>query len=330
MENAIDVVVTWVDGTDPVWLAEKKVYSPDGTFDEADNIQRYRPSDLFRYWFRGIEKNAPWVNKIFFVTYGHVPEWLNTDHPKLRVVTHKEFIPEKYLPTYNSAVIELNLHRIEELSQRFVLFSDDVYLVNQTSPEDFFVGYNVKDFGIYKPIIPKESFSHTELNNTIILNRHFSNHKKRILKSVRKFFRLDYGMFNVNNLFTLLYSGIMGYKSFHITVPHLKSTFQEIWELEGEYLDKVCQHRFRSIEDINHWAMSHWNIESGRFVPQKINFGHYFSAESEDEIVEAMLKNKYKVICINDENNNHDYEESTAKVRQVFEEKFPEKSEFEK
>ena len=43
-----------------------------------------------------------------------------------------------------------------------------------------------------------------------------------------------------------------------------------------------------------------------------------------------MLNNKYKVICINDENNSYDYEESSVKVRRAFEEKFPEKSEFEK
>ncbi|WP_192873743.1 Stealth CR1 domain-containing protein [Streptococcus suis] len=328
--DKIDVVVMWVDGTDPVWLAEKKAYSPDGSFDEADNIQRYRPSDLFRYWFRGIEKNAPWVNKIFFITYGHVPEWLNVEHSKIRIVRHKDFMPREYLPVYNSSVIELNIHRIEELSEQFILFNDDIYLIGKTRQEDFFVDGKVKDFGIYKPIIPKESFNHNELNNTWLINKNFPNHKKRILKSFTKFFRIDYGMFNINNFFALFYNGIFGYKSFHVTVPHLKSTYEEVWKSEGVYLDKISHNRFRTIEDVTNWLMSHWNIESGRFVPQKINFGHYFSAESEAEIVEAMLKNKYKVICINDENNNHDYEESAAKVRLAFEEKFPEKSSFEK
>lgn len=330
MLDNIDVVVTWVDGTDPIWLSEKKQYVTDGTFSEADNIQRYRPSDLFKYWFRGLEVNAPWVNKIFFVTYGHVPEWLNLEHPKLKIVNHKDFIPKEYLPTYNSSIIELNLHRISELSEKFILFNDDVFIVDKVESSDFFVGDNVRDFGIYKPLIPRESYNHVELNNTILINKYFSNHKKRIIKSFSKFFRLDYGIFNINNLFSLFYSGIMGYKNFHVSMPHLKSTFVDVWNKEENLLDKICRNKFRSIEDLNHWVMSHWNIESGKFVPQKANFGHYFSAESTNEIVDSLTNNKYKIICINDENNDHDYEESSEKVRLAFKQKFPYKSSFEK
>ena len=73
----IDFVMLWVDDTDPEWRKQRNLYSGK---DEAmvDNREaRYRDWDTLKYWFRGVEKFAPWVNKIYFVTCGHLPEWLN-------------------------------------------------------------------------------------------------------------------------------------------------------------------------------------------------------------------------------------------------------------
>ena len=91
-----------------------------------------------RYWFRGIEKFMPFVNKIFFVTWGHIPEWLNTDNEKLVIVNHRDYIPEKYLPTYNSNVIEMNFHRIKDLSECFVNFNDDMFITDYVTEDYFF------------------------------------------------------------------------------------------------------------------------------------------------------------------------------------------------
>ena len=66
---------------------------------------------------------------------GKKPDWLNLDHPKLKLVTHKEFMPNEYLPTYNSAAIELNLHRIEGLSENYLYFNDDMYLIRNSQPQ---------------------------------------------------------------------------------------------------------------------------------------------------------------------------------------------------
>ena len=64
--------------------------------------------------------------------------WLNTENPKLTVVNHKDYIPEEYLPTFSSHPIELNLHRIKGLSEQFVYFNDDTFIINAMQPEDFF------------------------------------------------------------------------------------------------------------------------------------------------------------------------------------------------
>lgn len=323
----IDVVVTWVDGTDPQWLEEKSKYTPEGKYLEADTKNRYAPSDLFKYWFRGIEKNMPWVNKVFFVTYGHVPEWLDTNNPKLRVVKHEEYIPREYLPTYNSNIIELNLYRLEELSEKFILFNDDMYLVDRVKEEDFFVGDKVKDLAIYKPIIPYGSFSHTEVNNTIIMNKYFED-KKEIKKNPRKFFRLGNGKYNINNLVALLYPGIIGYMAGHVAYPHLKSTFKTVFEKEKNLLPEVQKSRFRSESDISHYLMSHWNVETGNFVPRDANFGRFFLNSELSEIKSALENKKYKVICINDD-LDMDSEKSDKELEVSFKKLFPEKSSFE-
>ena len=123
--HKIDFVVTWVDGNDVAWQAEKIRYSPKKT-DSGNEENRFRDWGLMKYWFRGIEKFAPWVNHVYFITWGHVPEWLNLEHEKLSIIKHSDYIPDEYLPTFNSNVIELNLHRIPQLSEHFVLFNDDM------------------------------------------------------------------------------------------------------------------------------------------------------------------------------------------------------------
>lgn len=323
----IDIVVTWVDGTDPKWLKEKSKYVAEKSYSEADSKNRYSPSDLFKYWFRGIENNMPWINKVFFITYGHIPGWLNKNHPKLKIIRHADYIPNEYLPTYNSNIIELHLHRIRELSEKFILFNDDVYAVGKLEKRDFFVGDRVRDLAIYKPIVPYGSFSHTQINNTIIMNKYFSD-KKEIKKNPLKFFRFGNGKHNINNLVALLYPGIIGYMASHIAQPHLKSTFKKVFELEKDILPEAEKSRFRTEKDISHYLMSHWNIETGKFLPRDSNFGRFFLNSELEDIKLALKNKKYKIICINDD-LEMDARKSDKELEESFSKLFPNKSEFE-
>ena len=147
----IDIVIPWVDGADPVWQQERARFQPSSGADSS--AARYRDWDTLRYWFRGIERYAPWVRTIHFITYGHLPAWLNTSNPKLHVVNHRDYIPKEYLPTFSSHTIELNMHRIEGLAEHFLYFNDDVFLNAPTKPEDFFMKGLPADtavFGIIK------------------------------------------------------------------------------------------------------------------------------------------------------------------------------------
>ena len=192
MKNKIDFVIMWVDGNDPLWQKEKAKYDTNSNADGT--IYRYRDWDLLQYWFRGVEKYAPWVNKIHFVTWGHIPTWLNTQNPKLNIVNHKDFIPEEYLPTFSANSIELNLHRIDGLAENFVLFNDDVYLIDDVSEKDFFINNIPRDMAALNVHCPKKSLisQYFCINDVNIINEHF-NFKESLKRYNRKWMDLRNG-----------------------------------------------------------------------------------------------------------------------------------------
>lgn len=160
----IDVVYTWVNGSDPklirdlaYWKARAAGLEPDeeessvaSTTDSIVNAtlsdpgdqtsaNRFRDNEELRYSLRSIWKYAPWVRHVFIVTNGHVPHWLNLDHPRLTLVAHEDIFPNKsHLPTFSSPAIESHLHRIPGIASKFIYFNDDVMLGNAVSPDDFF------------------------------------------------------------------------------------------------------------------------------------------------------------------------------------------------
>lgn len=130
MEHKIDFVITWVDNSDPAWRESCQKHAKAQGRHIAVCSERYRDWDNLRYWFRGIEAFAPWVNKIHFVTCGHLPSWLNTQAPKLHIVKHSDYMDERYLPTFSSHPIEFCMHKIEGLSDHFVYFNDDTFIID--------------------------------------------------------------------------------------------------------------------------------------------------------------------------------------------------------
>ncbi|MDR1659737.1 MAG: Stealth CR1 domain-containing protein [Desulfovibrio sp.] len=129
----VDVVYTWVDGRDPVWLAKR---SSRGL--GAEDANHYRDNGELRYSLRSLERFAPWVRRVHIVTDGQIPSWLNAGHEKLRLVAHRDIIPARFLPTFSSRVIEAHLHRIEGLAEHYVYFNDDFFLISPCFPGDFF------------------------------------------------------------------------------------------------------------------------------------------------------------------------------------------------
>ena len=160
----IDFVVSWLNPADSEWLDEftenrmKWVEKGHVVPDHSDKA--FRDLELMKYWFRGVEANATWVNRVHFITSGHLPYWLNQNHPKLSIVKHRDYIAEKYLPTFNSRVIENNMHNIAGLAEKFVLFNDDFFLINNVSETDFFKHDLPVDAAVQNVITPG-GISHT-------------------------------------------------------------------------------------------------------------------------------------------------------------------------
>ena len=89
--------------------------------DAAMQSNRYADNDQLRYSIRSLEKFAPWVRQIFIVTNGQIPHWLDLDS-KAIVVEHKDiFDNHDDLPTFSSPAIEANIHKIEGLSDKFLV-----------------------------------------------------------------------------------------------------------------------------------------------------------------------------------------------------------------
>ena len=190
----IDFVITWVDMNDPEWLEEFSRYRYD-KHNTRNGVSeaRFRDNGFLRYWFRGVEKFAPWVRKIHFIVNGRTPEWLDTSNPKLHIVRHADFIPAEFLPTFNSVVIERYMHRIPGLSEHFVYFNDDFYIINHLPVERFFKNGLPCDIAV-QDYNPSWSQWYKRIKNNIrIINRHFSK-KEVMAKWHDKWFHSSYGM----------------------------------------------------------------------------------------------------------------------------------------
>lgn len=111
------------------------------------DVNRFVDNEELRYSLRSLEKYAPWVRKIFLVTNGQIPYWLNLDHSRLTIITHDQiFVNKSDLPTYSSPAIESHIHRIPGLSEHFLYLNDDVMLGSEVWPDDFYspsTGYKV-------------------------------------------------------------------------------------------------------------------------------------------------------------------------------------------
>lgn len=336
----IDILITWVDGNDPAWRAERNKYSS-----KMQDVResRYREWGNLKYWFRSIEKYAPWVNKIFFVTWGHKPEWLNTDNPKLEIVKHEDFIPHEYLPTFSNRTIEFNLHRIKGLSEHFVYFNDDMFLTMPTKREDFFIKGLPCDTAILRPVIvydgpgkkekPYELFI-APLVDMLIINRYF-NRKEAIRKNWRKWFSLKYGTGVFRTLIMLPWPYFTGMMSYHTCYSLLKTSFEELWELEGDAFSELSARKFRTNVDYNSWIFSFWQLAKGTFWPRSQNFGRMYRLSSDlsvtNRAISAIKSGRYKMVCINDGvDNNDDFEIIKEQIKSCFEQMLPEKSTFER
>ncbi|MFD9903373.1 stealth family protein [Streptomyces sp. NPDC059063] len=151
----VDVVYTWVDGTDPEWQRRRHVVLDEPYHDESANAARYLNRDELRYSLRSVHAYAPWVRHVYLVTDRQVPDWLDTSQPGLTVVDHRDiFSDPSLLPTFNSHAIESQLHHIDGLSEHFLYFNDDVFLSAPVTPNHFFHSSGITKYFLSRALLP--------------------------------------------------------------------------------------------------------------------------------------------------------------------------------
>lgn len=336
----IDVVIPWVDPTDKEWQASKNKFLEDLNNDKVDNSEnRFRDWDNFKYVFRGIDKFMPWVHKIYLITCGQVPDWMNKEAgDRIVIVNHSDYIPKEYLPTFSSHPIELNLHRIKELSEHFIYLNDDYFVINETSPEDFFIDGLPCDYALEDPITPdhKDIFNNILINNMVLLNSHYD--RRTVLKEQKKKFysMCDKKAFVTNMCFRpLKRNHFFGLHYSHLASNILKSTIEKVWTENREILEATSSHKFRNADDVNQFIFKNEQYVTGKFHPYNINrFGRAIQLDDTiegavEDVCRTITDSSYKMICIND-CNIEDFDNTRTKINAALEKILPNPSVWER
>lgn len=327
----IDFVITWVNMNDPQWQAKFSKYS--GNKDNTKNgvsEARFRDNGFLKYWFRGVEKFAPWVRKIHFVTAGQKPEWLDENNPKINLVNHEDIIPAEFLPTYNSVVIERYIHKIPGLADRFVYFNDDFYIINHIGPERFFQNGLPCDIAVFDYNPSWSQWYKRIKNNTKIINRHFDKSEVMALHH-DKWFDRSYGTKARWNYILKFYDKFITLRTPHNAQPYLKSTFDEVWAAEEKELTETSVNKFRALSDYTPELFRMWQICRGNFVP----YNTYRDTKMfplmirPKQAVRAIYRQSYALICLNDNVHIRNYDSVIENIRSAFQHILPEKSSFE-
>lgn len=335
MNNKIDFVVTWVNGDDLKWQKDFKKHQ---IMSGDQRSLRFRDWDNLQYLFRSFENFTPWVNKIYFVTYGHIPKWLNINHEKLIIVKHEDYMNKNNLPVFNSHPIEINMHRIKNLSEQFVYFNDDTFILSSLNEENFFnegLPVNVALLSL-----TSKKFKETTISNNInIINKHTKHKKYYILfENFSKWFYIGYGVKIFRTILLLPFYKFTGFKSYHHPQPFLKSTFVELWEKEEKLLEKVSKSKFRTNSEVNQYLFRYWQFITGKFYPDSIKnayvkrkFKNIRTKKDAEIVAKNIENNNFQMYCINDalDENNEDFQYCKNVINNALNTILPNKSSFE-
>lgn len=291
----MDIALTYVDGRDVIW---QESYAE--AVGRVINPKRFRDWGTLKYLLRGVQKYLPFVENVYLVvsSRSQVPEWVNWDN--VHVVLHDEIIPAEYLPTFNSATIEMFLHRIPGLSEEYIYFNDDIFPVRECKPTDFFVDGKI----VAKPA------KHILANN--LYKRHTRNssalaRKAAGLEPSRVFIRPQ-----------------------HCNSPMLRSCCEQLsLDYSAEIVASLS--RTRANCNINQYFFTDYLYYTGQVVARRNSCKHFsLATASARKICKFMRKPSRSFMCVNDVNlSAAKFERTRAALLAAFEELFPEPSRYE-
>jgi hypothetical protein len=295
----MDVVVLYVNCDDLEW--QKDYHSK---FKTKYKPNRFRDWGTFKYWFRGIAKNLPWIDNIYLVVSrkSQVPSWLDTS--KVKVVLHEDIIPNQFLPIFNSCGIEIFIPFIKGLSEEFLYFNDDIFVMNPCGPATFF----------------ENGKSHCYLRERNI-NRNKSNTYRHQCLNSTNYAREALGMESTE---TYLFPH-------HWASPMYKSDCLEVF---GKCKDKIHAQMspLRTPENVNQYIYLDYQFLKGHTTNAEVSHSYVaFDDVSILDVVKRIRSGNKKILCINDAGVSPEkYPMYKQQVLGAFKVKFPVKCKYEK
>ena len=291
MSSDIDIVIPWVNSNDPVWR-ESCISWKLKSGGEADP-NRFRDSGCFHYWFRCIEANCPWVRKIVLLlaSPSQIPCWLNTKHPKLRIVFHNEFIPASELPTFNSSVINCHVPFIRQLSEHYVLFNDDMYVVKPMQPTDWFINGLPVQWNMHEKYRRNGSWSENIINS--------------------------------KNLVAELLHTTCDSNPEHGPIANIRSLNLFLWAHQPyNIITALSNSKFRSAKNVTDWMFFFFATSMQMYIPRQYSIIDYRGDEN------CELSDK-PISCFNDTFLIKDYKLYCRKMKKALRKVVPHKSSYE-
>ena len=307
----IDLVYLWVNGNDPQWRAKRDACIGRATTQTENCDGRSADNDELRYSLRSVEKYAPWIRRIFIVTDNQTPQWLDTSHPKIQIVDHKEILPPESLPCFNSVVIEHHLHRIPGLAEHFLYANDDMFLNKPVGPETFFT---------------QDGFPIVRFNLRILKKWHIW-YRTRVQ-------RRDIGTYRqtIHNAALLVEKRFGTYyhsKAHHNIDAYLRSHYNLTRQLFKEEIDATLGNHMRSRLDIQRNLYSYVALSTRcgqlKYVNQHTSFRRHIDNR---RLYAKFLRFDPVFFCMNDSEYSNDDDRRYA--HDFIMKYFPDKSAFEK
>ena len=292
----MDIVITYVNGLDPVWQKEYEAHTKTPIVEK-----RFRDWGTLKFLFRGIEKNMPFIRKVHLVVSGEsqVPEWINRN--EVNIVLHKDIIPAQFLPTFNCNPIEMHLHNIEGLDEEYLYFNDDIFPLLPCSPTDFFRnGKGV--LGMSRHLFVSGMFRRICRNSTDVA----------------------YSVLDRKPSLSFL-------RPQHVCTPMLKSQVQEVYDLAKDRIH-ASMSTTRNASNLNQYLYLNYMYLKGNLINEKLSKKHFsvgiVSAEKLRNFIEHPT---HKLTCINDvQLTDARYKELQETLLDAFNNLLPNTSKYEK
>ncbi|MUJ26448.1 hypothetical protein GNP73_00415 [Aliivibrio fischeri] len=275
----IDLVYCWVNNSDTSWNKKKEyylnLYNPCCKNNESI---RYTDNNELKISLRSVVKNAPWINHIYIITDNQKPNWLRSND-FITIIDHQQIIPNEYLPTFNSSVIEAHIHNIDSLSEYYLYLNDDVLIGKECKSSSFFKKNS--------PVI----FTSSLIQKKINLKNNFTYNQKSI--------------FNARKLVEKKTGILVGYNIKHGIRCCVKSRYEKIYKQYFHEMEKSFHDKFRNTPISIHALYAFHEIAEKKAKPI------YQKNIKSNSIINTLFKNTF----LNVKDNNLDSLSNIEKTR---------------